>query len=1082
MVITRRLNYKLIIFVFVVGLAAFFVSGLLIPGHAQVLPDLRILSITPPAEGTTFTNYPFNGENVVIEIQNIGVDYDGEYNVRIILRDFNTNGTICSSVVTGEVPDSEAIHELEFSFNDFLHCPDLGTQLHYIDVLVDADNVIPELQEANNSDISNSFSILSASAAEAPKLSDIETIFQSPTKMQIRFKLEGTGSPVVYHETDAEYIEHEIYSTSQVASSLGSGWYAADLEVLANSTNHFRVTVDNTNVTTDDMKFDITGLVSKAFGDGEYQLELGETVKLDNNNYLAYDSLNKSQIPFTVKFRLYDNDQSIIETTDSLPKANTYYEYFDDVNTTTVLALIKVLEIAPISGNNYVRVDLQSEGASVSYSQLQDSYWNFDEGEGQVIIDSGTGALNGSLGSTTTIETIDPTWRTGSDCISGSCLLFDGNDDYISLGLDNYIHDNASSFTISLWAKGFGYEDGINHGRGAWFGWTGSIPDRGVLFGPNDQNDIHFSVPINTNSAATVVINDLQSKDRWEHWAGVYDAPSRLLIVYKNGYEVSRNSSAHGVPGEIYIDDKNTVKIGDRGDGRVNFNGFIDEVRYRNAVKRPDEIKAEYDQHAPELPSPDLFHLRFNNDLKDENNRQPQATNQVAGISYVPGLLGNGVTFTSFGAYAQYQCNGIINDSASSLQTVVRVDEISNNDQVIWQTDNSLFALYYDYSSLNPAGERLLKARAGGEGSEILYIIQELNKESFWSLRSWHLATLTWEVSVADGVVPTGIMKYYVDGEFVGEQSFSGYVGCNSFRLGNNYGPTKNWDQGVIDEFKIFNRVLTAEEVKQNYDSYSMNALTNYVVDVSQSGSDSDIDRLIDKARMLREDKLDEVLAELKQSRDIAREQSDRTQYLASLLTDSNIPESAIEDLNQFITYGIDENTQKLGAGERAAVIHSFKAAFGKLPETEDELIDAFKIANGRWPSLRNSAAEERAKAQFKRIYLRDANMFNPNDNAAITVMAYGLRQKAENRNLDSEKTGINTFEYIYGKVPTATEEWNIMQAITYSGATREVNDADNDGLSETLEAQYGTDPNNSDTDGDGFLDGQEVVSGFSPK
>ncbi len=150
-----------------------------------------------------------------------------------------------------------------------------------------------------------------------------------------------------------------------------------------------------------------------------------------------------------------------------------------------------------------------------------------------------------------------------------------------------------------------------------------------------------------------------------------------------------------------------------------------------------------------------------------------------------------------------------------------------------------------------------------------------------------------------------------------------------------------------------------------------------------------------------------------------------------------DIAQNVQDSLNNFITYGVDENTQKLGAGERAAVIHSFKSAFNKLPETDDEMADAIKIANGRWPSKTSVTAENRAKVEFKKIYLRDSNMENPNDNAAVTVMTYGLRQKAENRNLDSEGEGIKTFKYIYNKLPETTEEWNIMQAITYSGAAR---------------------------------------------
>lgn len=41
--------------------------------------------------------------------------------------------------------------------------------------------------------------------------------------------------------------------------------------------------------------------------------------------------------------------------------------------------------------------------------------------------------------------------------------------------------------------------------------------------------------------------------------------------------------------------------------------------------------------------------------------------------------------------------------------------------------------------------------------------------------------------------------------------------------------------------------------------------------------------------------------------------------------------------------------------------------------------------------------------------------------------------------------------------------------------------DTDKDGLSDTWEKLIGTDLNNSDTDGDGYLDGAEVVAGFDP-
>jgi hypothetical protein len=163
-----------------------------------------------------------------------------------------------------------------------------------------------------------------------------------------------------------------------------------------------------------------------------------------------------------------------------------------------------------------------------------------------------------------------------------------------------------------------------------------------------------------------------------------------------------------------------------------------------------------------------------------------------------------------------------------------------------------------------------------------------------------------------------------------------------------------------------------------------------------------------------------------------------KIKYLATLKKDIKSLSEKVENMvNNFIAYGVDKNTEKLGAGERAAVMHSYKSAFKKLPETEDEMSDAIKIANGRWPSTRSDESENRAKKEFKIIYKKDADMDNSNDNAAVTVMAYGLRQKPENRNLNSEKNGIKIFTGIYGHIPKNTDDWNIMQAITYSGASR---------------------------------------------
>ena len=41
--------------------------------------------------------------------------------------------------------------------------------------------------------------------------------------------------------------------------------------------------------------------------------------------------------------------------------------------------------------------------------------------------------------------------------------------------------------------------------------------------------------------------------------------------------------------------------------------------------------------------------------------------------------------------------------------------------------------------------------------------------------------------------------------------------------------------------------------------------------------------------------------------------------------------------------------------------------------------------------------------------------------------------------------------------------------------------DTDFDGMTDEEEREFGTDPENPDTDGDGYLDGVEVLRGYNP-
>ncbi len=80
--------------------------------------------------------------------------------------------------------------------------------------------------------------------------------------------------------------------------------------------------------------------------------------------------------------------------------------------------------------------------------------------------------------------------------------------------------------------------------------------------------------------------------------------------------------------------------------------------------------------------------------------------------------------------------------------------------------------------------------------------------------------------------------------------------------------------------------------------------------------------------------------------------------------------------------------------------------------------------------------------------------------------------------------TGLSLADGRPGEMQTASSTETVVDGFVVASSTASVakeEDEDHDGLIETLEAFYGTDARNPDTDGDGYQDGYEVNHGFNP-
>ena len=193
--------------------------------------------------------------------------------------------------------------------------------------------------------------------------------------------------------------------------------------------------------------------------------------------------------------------------------------------------------------------------------------------------------------------------------------------------------------------------------------------------------------------------------------------------------------------------------------------------------------------------------------------------------------------------------------------------------------------------------------------------------------------------------------------------------------------------------------------------------------------------KITNEADIIASHSLDSLLQHNNELRNLDAEQQVSEKYTAMLAKGLvALSNETLDSITNFVAYGT-ETTARLGAGERAGVLNSYKSAFGKVPQTASEWSDALKIASGRWPTERSLISENKADVAFRKIYLRAPDRTNPYDDAAVTIMAYGLRP--DNRNLNSEKSAILSFEAIYHYTPTSATDWDAVRAIAYSGAIR---------------------------------------------
>ena len=206
-------------------------------------------------------------------------------------------------------------------------------------------------------------------------------------------------------------------------------------------------------------------------------------------------------------------------------------------------------------------------------------YWMFDEGGGQVALDSSGNGLDGTLNG-------DPQWVAGQ---LGGALDFDGSGDYVEIPHDPLL-SITDEITIAAWtnmrANASGEMAIVSKG-----GWG--------------ANDLPYEL---TETAGDVIFwqfYDDAGRDtcapesppvgEWHHIAGTYDG--NVFKCYIDGELADEWAYAGTMP-----ENTASVMIGRRSRGGTHFNGMIDDVAIYDRALDEGEIQSVMQGHLAENP------------------------------------------------------------------------------------------------------------------------------------------------------------------------------------------------------------------------------------------------------------------------------------------------------------------------------------------------------------------------------------------------------------------------------------------------------------------------------------------------
>ncbi len=394
----------------------------------------------------------------------------------------------------------------------------------------------------------------------------------------------------------------------------------------------------------------------------------------------------------------------------------------------------------------------------------------------------------------------------------GQALDFDGVNDWVNVGDINIVKD----ITIAAWVNP----------RNARSDGSRIVEkdDAGEAYrlqlGQNAVTDIHFRTT--TASSQSITIANMVTFNEWFQVVGTYDGTTMRL--YKNGLEIGSIAQSGNLKTGT-----DPVAIGNTPATGRQFDGIIDDVRIYDRALSADEIKRLYDLGGttrinttittnPGLESGLVGHWTFDGPDMNPNARDRSGQGNHGNLTGFtstttrPGKIGQALEFDKSN-------NQRVDIPSSSSLTNTKDGNTASVSMWVYQKED-LVEMSYFLWVVDSDNRMYIRSVANGK----IRLFGKWSAVSGSAESSSGLAVLnTWRHLVF--ITRSDKTDIYVDGQFQetldlndATKELQDIVGSPEFRIAVGGSGSTVELNGLIDDVRIYDRALSAEEIKRLYD------------------------------------------------------------------------------------------------------------------------------------------------------------------------------------------------------------------------------------------------------------------------